>query len=267
MWDTLRLYLRYVGVSLRSQMQYRASFIMLSLGTFLTSAAEFLGVWVLFGRFGTLRGWTLPEVALFYGLVSCAFALAEGAARGFDVFSDLVRSGDFDRILLRPRSPALQVAGRELQLMRVGRLAQALFVLLWAASALEVSWTLPRLLLTLGAIAGGACLFGGLFILQATMCFWTTESLEVMNTVTYGGVQTAQYPITIYRAWFRQFFTFVVPLAAVTYFPALAIVGRADPLGTSVAFQALAPLIGVAFLAAALQVWRIGVRHYCSTGS
>ncbi|MFT5377312.1 MAG: ABC-type uncharacterized transport system permease subunit, partial [Candidatus Latescibacterota bacterium] len=34
MFDDLRLYGHYVGVSFRSQMQYRASFIMLTLGHF-----------------------------------------------------------------------------------------------------------------------------------------------------------------------------------------------------------------------------------------
>lgn len=77
----------------------------------------------------------------------------------------------------------------------------------------------------------------------------------------------AQYPLTIYRPWFRRFFTFVIPLACVNYFPALAILGRPDPLGMPVFLQWIAPLIGVGFLVVTLQVWKIGVRHYRSTGS
>ena len=130
-----------------------------------------------------------------------------------------------------------------------------------------MGWTLPKIALVITAVVGGACLFAGLFVLQATMCFWTTESLEIVNTVTDGGRETGQYPLTIYRDWFRRFFTFVIPLACVTYFPALAILDRRDPLGTSLLFQYWAPLTGVAFLFVALQVWKIGVRHYRSTGS
>ena len=70
---------------------------------------------------------------------------------------------------------------------------------------------------------GGVSLFCGIFVLQATLCFWTTESLEVVNTVSYGGVQTAQYPLSIYSDGFRRFFTYVVPLASVAYFPVLAL--------------------------------------------
>jgi ABC-2 type transport system permease protein len=268
MIDATRLYFRYIGISIRSQMQYRASFVMLTLGRFLTTGIEIACIWVLFERFGSLKGWSLAEVALFYGLINVAFAIAESVGRGFDTFPGMVKGGDFDRLLLRPRSTALQVSAREVELTRIGRLAQGLIVLLWAASALDVTWTVSRVTLALFAILGGTLVFCGLFVIQATLAFWSTETLELMNTVTYGGTEAAQYPLPIYRAWFRKLFTFVVPLACATYFPALAIVGREDSiLGSPVWFHWSAPLIGVFFFGVCLQMWRFGVRHYRSTGS
>ena len=268
MIDSLRLYFRYVAVSLRGHMQYRASFVMLSIGFFFTGGIGFLGLWALFARFKTLKGWSLAEAALFYGLVNTAFGAAEIIGRGFDLFPNLVRSGDFDRLLLRPRSTALQIAASDMYVMKIGRLLQGLVVLLWAAAALDVDWTALRVALTLFALLGGTCMFVGLFILQATAAFWTIQSLEVMNILTYGGSEMGSYPLTIYRPWFRTFFIFVVPLACVTYFPALAILGRDDPVVASpVWFRWAAPAVGVLFLLVTLQVWKFGVRHYRSTGS
>ena len=263
MLDGLRLYGRYIDISFRSQMQYRASFVMLSVGHGLMTGLEFLGIWVLFDRFAALDTWSLPEVAFFYGLINIAFALCDAFSRGFDLFASTVKSGDFDRLLLRPRSTALQLAGQELTLKRIGRLTQGLVVLLWAAHALDLTWTPDKLLLALLTVLGGACLFYGLIVLQATLAFWTTESLEIVNTVTYGGVETAQYPLAIYRAWFRRFFTYVIPLACVSYYPALGILERPDPLGSGLLFQWLAPV--ALFFAVCLRVWQ--VRHYRSTGS
>lgn len=267
MLNALHLYLRYAGVSIRGQMQYRASFVMMTLGHFCVTGIEFLGLWALFDRFEKLNEWTLPEAALFYGMVHLAMAIAEAVPRGFDVFGGMVRSGDFDRLLLRPRSTALQVLGQHIQLMRAGRFLQGLAVLLWASKALGIAWTPATLALLTGAVLGGACLFSGLFILQAAVCFWTVESIEIMNCFTYGGVEAAQFPLTIYRPWFRRVFTFLIPLATINYFPAHVILGRVEPLGSPVSFQWLAPAVGVAFLTMSLQVWRVGVRHYCSTGS
>jgi ABC-2 type transport system permease protein len=170
-------------------------------------------------------------------------------------------------VLLRPRSAAFQIAGQGLQ-FRAGRLSQGLVVLIWAAHTLAVQWTAAKIGLLLFAIFGGACLFYGLFVLHATLVFWSTEALELMNIFTYGGTETAQYPLTIYRPWFRKVFTFVIPLASVTYFPAIAILEKKDAaLDSPLWFQGAAPLIGVLFLWMSFRVWNFGVKHYRSTGS
>ena len=265
--NALRLYGRYASISLRAQMEYRASFLMQTAGQFVVTGIEFLGMWALFSRFGQLRGWTLAEVAFFYGLISITWSIADTLTRGFDVFGNTVKNGDFDRLLLRPRSTVVQLFGHELTLRRMGRLAQGLAVLVFAVSTLDVMWSSPRIALLLLAVVGGVCLFIGLMILEATSAFWTTESLEVWNAFTYGGVTMSQYPLEIYRPWFRRFFIFVIPLGCINYLPGVAILGRPDPLGTPLPLQWMAPLAGPIFLLICLQVWRFGVRHYQSTGS
>jgi ABC-2 type transport system permease protein len=248
-------------------MQYRASFLMLGLGQFCITGAEFLAIVFLFHRFGQLRGWRLEEVALLYAMSSSSLALAGAAATGFDGFGDMLKRGDFDRLLLRPRSPALQLAGQRFTLRRLGRLAQGLAVLAYALAHLGISWTPGRVLLLVASILGGACLFYAVFVLEATLAFWTLESLEVMNTLSYGGATAAQYPISIYQGAFRDLMIYVLPLACMNYFPALALLGRADPLGFPPWVGWASPLAGPAFLAAALVCFRVGVRHYQSTGS
>lgn len=261
------LYLRYLGISVRAQLQYRVSLILFTVGNLLVTGLEFLSIWILFERFGTLEGFTLPEVGLLFGMANISFAIAEAGARGFDMFSEQVKSGDFDRLLLRPRATAFQVAAQDLQIMRVGRLAQGAVVLLWAVFALQTEWSAAKAALLLVSVAAGVSIFSGLFVLQATLSFWTTETLEMMAVVTYGGVQTAQYPLAIYAKWFRRFFTFVVPLACLNYLPSIAITGHAagGPVPSWVPWTA--PLFGLAFFPLSLLVWRYGVRHYRSTGS
>jgi ABC-2 type transport system permease protein len=263
----VRLYFRYAGVSIRGQLQYRASTIMQSIGAFLITGVEILGIWALFDRFGHIRGWSLPEIALFYGMISISWALCDAMARGFEVFGTLLKAGDVDRLLLRPRSPILQLLGHELTIRRVGRLAQGAVVLVYSLTSLDLAWSLPKLLLLAAAIAGTICTFLGLLILQATTAFWTTETLEVWNAFTYGGVTMSQYPLPIYRPWFRGFFLYAIPIGCTNYLPGVAILGRPDPLGTPVVVQWLAPLAGPAFLLLSLAVWRVGLRHYRSTGS
>lgn len=266
--NTLRLYLRLITTSMKAQMQFPAAFLMLSLGQFLATIIEFIGIWALFDRFRALRAWSLGEVASFYGVVNIAFALADAVARGFDVFGpQFVKTGNFDRVLLRPRSAALQIFGFEFRLTRVGRLLQGALVLGIAAHLLKLDWHMSDFALLGFAVAGGIALFTGLVVMQATLSFWTIESLEITNTLTYGGVQAAQYPLEIYAGWFRQFFTFVVPLACIAYFPVVGVLHRPDPLGAPPWFLIASPLAGFVFLAVSFFAWRFGVRHYTSTGT
>lgn len=266
--NSLQLYIRYVAISLRAQMQYRGSFLLTSAGAFLATGVDFVAIWALFARFRQLAGWHFGEIALFYAVIGVSFALADALTRGFDVFGEqFVKTGDFDRLLVRPRSTVLQLLGYELRATRVGRLAQAVVVWAIATRLTGISWTSSVWGTLLLAVAGGVALFSGILIMQATLAFWTVESLEIANTLTYGGVEAAEYPLDVYARWFRNFLTFVVPLGCVSYFPVAAVLGRADRTGVSPALLQLTPLLGFLFLGVALLVWRVGVRHYTSTGS
>jgi ABC-2 type transport system permease protein len=257
----------YLAASVRSQLQYRASAVMLAIGHMITTGIEFVAIWALFDRFGQIEGWTLAEIAVLYGLASVSFAFAEAFGRGFSNFGAQVKSGDFDRVLLRPLGTALQVGAAEVQLLRIGRCLQGAIVFVWGIAALDVAWGPAHLALFAVALVSAFCIFLGIFVLQATLAFWTVESLEIFATITYGGVETTQFPLTIYDRWLRWLFIAVVPLGCATYFPALALLGRADPLGAPAWVSWCAPAIGPLFLVVALRIWEVGVRHYRSTGS
>ncbi len=266
--DALSLLLAYYAVSLRAQLQYRTSFVMSFLASALATGVEFLGIWALFARFGPLEGWSLAEAAVLYGIVNGAFAVADLLAGSLERFgSEFVRTGDYDRLLLRPRPTLLQLMGQDFQLRRLGRLAQALAVLVWALATVGAELTPVGAGVLLFAFLGALALFTGLLFAHSALGFWTVESLEIGNVLTYGGTQTAQYPIVIYHRFLRRFFTWVVPIACVSYFPVVFALGIDDPLGSTPIVQILAPLTGPLFLLATLGLWRLGEWRYASTGS
>ncbi len=261
------LYFRLIGADLRSQMQYKLSFAGYVLGSFGSLFLEFLAILILFQRFPHLAGWTVGEVAFLYGLAAVSFGLAEMVSGGFDRFHQLIVRGDFDRVLTRPVDPFVQLFSQEFQLRRLGRIGQGLAALVLGQALAGVHWTLPKLLYLPVVALSGALVFVALFILGATLCFWTVQTSELTNIFTNGGTEMVSYPMEIYQEWLRRFFTFVIPLAFVTYFPALFFLDRPDGLGMPGCFPFLPPLVGVAFLALARAAWTFGVRHYQSTGS
>jgi ABC-2 type transport system permease protein len=218
-------------------------------------------------RFGLLAGWSLPELALMYGVCFIAFAVAGFTAEPLEEVSGAVRSGSLDATLLRPAGVPAQLIGGGFRLSRLGRLLQGVAVYAWGCVACAPQLTLGSHLLLLFAMVGGACLFSALFCVTGALSFWTVEGLEVANCLTYGGSEVAKYPPTIYGRWFRRFFTMILPLACVTYFPVALALGREEPLGAPAWFGVVSPLAGVVALIPAIALWRRALRGYRSTGS
>ncbi|MBW8348451.1 ABC-2 family transporter protein [Bacillus sp. IITD106] len=260
----MSLYFKYLHILFKSQMQYRTSFWLLSFGQFFVPLSVFAGLYFLFERFGQIKGWTFFEVALCFAVIHMAFAVSECFARGFDSFSSLVRNGNFDRLLVRPRGTIIQVMGSQFEFTRLGRLIQSVIVLTWALSNLSIEWSFVKVCVLILMIVSGVFIFTGIFMLAATLCFWTIQGLEVVNIFTDGGREMAQYPLNIYHKWVTKFFTFVIPFGCVNYLPLLYVLGRSE--GESVLYM-LAPIAGIVFIFPCLLVWRFGVKHYRSTGS
>ena len=109
--------------------------------------------------------------------------------------------------------------------------------------------------------------FGGLFIIGSTITFWTIESIEVMNILTYGGRFLISHPMHIYHVWMRRIFTYIVPAIFLNYYPALYFLDKVDPLDFPPFAPFIAPLVGLLVLLVALAFWRFGIGHYQSTGT
>lgn len=261
-----KLYFHFVKVRIKSQMEYRFSFLMELFTNLWINLVDLLVIALLFARFHNLQQWGLWEVVFLYGIVNISFALAQVISRGFEDFPALVVGGQFDNMLLRPLGTFYQVFTSQFQLRRIGRLIQALVVFCIASIQLEVNWTLGSVLFLGATLVGGVCVFIGLNVIGATTCFWTVQSVEIINIFTYGGKEASSYPISIYRYWFRNFFTFVVPIAFVNYFPSLVLLEKVDSNGAPIFLSYIAPTIGPFFLMLAFVFWNFGVRHYQSTG-
>lgn len=245
-------------------MQYRTSFWLLSFGQFFIPFAVFAGLYFMFERFGQIKGWNFYEVALCFGVIHIAFSVSECFARGFDAFSSLVINGEFDRLLVRPRSTVVQVLGSKFEFTRFGRILQSLMVLVWALGNLSIDWSILKAITLLFMIISGVFIFVGIYILAATMCFWTTQGLEIANIFTDGGREMAQYPLNIYQKWITKFFTYIIPFGTVNYLPLMYLLGKNE--GNEFLYM-LAPVFGSLFILPCLLIWNTGVKHYRSTGS
>ena len=258
----IRLYCRYVSINIRCKMQYKTSFFLTAFGQFLVSFTAFLGIFFMFQRFSRVEGFTYSEVLLCFAVMLMEFSLAEVFARGFDRFSKIVKSGEFDRILVRPQNEIIQVLGSEFELTRFGRILQAVMMFIYGIAKSGVAWNFSKVLTVIFMLIGGTAGFTALFLIYAALCFFTLESLEIMNIFTDGAREFGKYPMGVYGEKMLLFTTFFIPYALIQYYPLLYILGRS----TNRLLMFL-PLLACWFLIPALLFWKFGVRHYKSSGS
>jgi ABC-2 type transport system permease protein len=256
-----------VAAQLRSQAQYRTSFAIDVVGSVLFGVLDIASVLVLFRVVPTLGGFGFAEVFLMAALAVTAFAAADLAVGNVERLRVYVRSGLLDAVLVRPLGVLVQLTALDIAPRRVGRLVFGVAMIVIAVGHAHVRLTPHSLALLVITPVAGAAIFGAVFVATATVAFWWIESGEIANGLTYGGLNFTQHPITIYGAALRRLFAYAVGFAFVAYYPTLRLLDRTDPLGGPVFLAYAGPLVaGVATAVAAL-LWRIGVRHYRSTGS
>jgi ABC-2 type transport system permease protein len=260
------LWRRLVGAQIRSQLQYRVSFALDLVGAFLISFIDFLAVLVIFHNVRRLGVWNVHEVAFLYAMSSITFALTDLLIGHFDQFPQKIRDGNFDILLVRPRSTLFQVIGSDFQLRRLGKAIQGVIVLGCVVGSLGIHWDAGRIGMLVVMVPAAIVIFSSVWVVGGCLAFWTVDGGEFTNAFTYGGNFLAQYPVDILSAWLRRFLAYIVPLAFVCYFPALYILDKPDPLGLPRVFEFLSPAVALVAACIAGFVWRFAVRHYRSAG-
>jgi ABC-2 type transport system permease protein len=260
-------YLALVRSRVAAQAAYRTSFAIELLSQVLLVVIEFVEVYVVFHQVDSLGGFDFAEVTVMYGLAVSAFGVADLAVGHVDELPTYVRKGTFDAFLLRPLSALGQLVTSDFSLRRLGRVTTGLVVLIVALAAADIDWTPGRAVLVVVTPLAGAVIFSAVFVATSTIGFWVVEGREFANAFTYGGNYLSSFPFTVFGKVIRRFFTFVVPAAFVAYLPALALLGRDDPLGLPTWLSWSAPLVAVLASAVALGFWHVGLRRYVGAGS
>ena len=206
----VKLYIESMKLKLKSQLEYRLSFIL----TFISQIGVFFTYYfmivALFQRFDNIKGFTLYEVLLCFSIIHFGFAFNETFFRGVDKFDKFIIGGSLDRLLVRPRGVLYQVICSEMDFVKIARIIQSLIIFFIAISHLNIEWNIINILLIIAMFLSSIILFFGIFLLMASYCFNTIHGLEVRNLLTDGGKQMAQYPIGIFRKGFIFIFTFTL---------------------------------------------------------
>jgi ABC-2 type transport system permease protein len=263
----LGTYRELVRAQLRGQAQYRASFAIDVAASAIVTFLEVAVVLILFRVTPSLGGFVMREAFLMAGLAGLAFNVCDMCVGNIERIRLYVRTGLLDAILIRPRPVLAQLILTDFTPRRIGQAIQASIVFAVAVVLAPIEWTPANVVLLVLSPLAGSVFFMGLFVAGSTVAFYWIESGEFANAFTYGGRTFTMYPVSIYSGLFRNVFAYGLGFGFVAYYPALTLLGRADPLGGPAWLGWCTPLVAAASVALAGLLWRTGIRHYRSTGS
>ena len=213
------------------------------------------------------RSWTAGDLYFFFGLLSVTFYITECFGRGITGnFPSMVRTGQLDTLLIRPRGILTQVLCSAVDPRRMTCIAVGTVSLILGSRLSHVEWTAANILLLAESIFCGFWLILGLFLIEAILCIHSVKSVEIANAITYGGRSACQYPVDVFPRSLRTLFTVIAPFALVMHVPASRILRK--PIFGWPAWTAwISPLSGFLLFAVMVFLFSRAMRYYRSTGS
>lgn len=256
-----------VLAGVKSRMEYRLDFMLRVAMGVVWNLTSLVFIWAVLARFKSMAGWSKEEIFFIYSLRLLAHGCYTLLFHNVQVISRYVRWGEFDRVLLRPLNPLLQLVTWEYDPAGIGDLGLGIICFTIASQLVGFHWTPAALGFLLLVVAGGCLIELSLFLVVNTLAFWITEAWRLSwLTITFSD-QFALYPLNIYNALLQFVLTFVVPVGFMSYYPATAFLNRTGDTLFSPAFAYLTPLVGLVLFTIAYSFWRVGINHYQSTGS
>lgn len=246
-------------------MQYKVDFIISTLFDALLQSVDFALLAAIMLRFPEIGGWNIYEIGLLYGMAWISMSLYRTLAPELHNFENHIIQGTFDTMMIRPWPTLMVLLSRNVELMRLGGALQGSIVLGVCAHHLRSLGQLDAhsvyYMVAMSVI--GALIPCALSLATATCAFWIGRSSNLTTFTMYAPITASQYPLNVFPGWLRALLTSILPVAFINFVPVEYLLGK----GGDWSALLVAPGVALLSILVSYRFWRLGERHYHSTGS
>ena len=261
-----RRYLSLLGAQVRVSatlaMQYRLDFFFKGFMSLFWLGVTLVPLLVVFSQRDEVVGWSWPEALVVLGWFSLLKAILEGSVSpSLTAVVEGVRTGALDFVLLKPADAQFLVSTARFEPWKLIDLAGALAILTYAFSVLGRWPRLPDLAVAGLLLVVAVLLLYSIWILVVSASFWVVR-VDNLSYLFSSIFDAGRWPIQVFKGALRLVFTVVFPLALLTTYPAMALLGKLSMRNAGLVLAG-----GVAFAALARAVWIRAIRFYTSASS
>jgi ABC-2 type transport system permease protein len=172
-----------------------------------------------------------------------------------------IRSGGFDRFLVRPIDPLFHLLADRFCQDGIGNFLVGAVLVVKSTIALNIEWTPSKLLMLVVGVLSGGFIFIALNLITCVTAFWIVDSVPVTRLV-FDNHLFAQYPLTIYPKAINILLTWVIPYGFASFYPASYLLNR--DVGNLAWFG---PFVAAILLFIGYRLWQTGLKYYSGTGT
>jgi len=258
----LSIFFQYIGQYIKTRLEYRADLVVEIFSDILFQAVNLVFILVVFGHTQLLNGWSRDEIIFIYGFFLVPYALFSTFFNIWDFNDRYIIKGEMDRILTRPIHSLFQVVLERMELESMFGVVTGIVIMVYAGANLGLSFAWYDVLIFIVFVLGGALVYAGIFVMLASIGFWSDARTSIMpmmyNIGNYG-----RYPVDIYNKAIRFVLTWILPFAFVGVYPASYFLGKTDWYF----YAFLTPFMGIGFFIIAVLMWNHGVTKYRGAGN
>lgn len=259
----LRLFALQFRISAASAMAYRANFLLEGVMSVAWMALTLLPLIVVFERVETIADhWDRPSALIVMAYFLAVRAVIEGTISPSLVdLVEKIRSGAFDYVLLKPVDAQAMISASRYEPWKIFDLLGAIALVVYAFVVRGAPPPPADLALGVALFAAGVLATYSLWIVCAAASFWVVR-LDNLMFLLGSTLDVARWPVQVFRGAWRFVFTFIIPVAVMTTYPAMALLGELD---TATALATAGGALGMLVLSRV--IWRTAIRNYTSASS
>lgn len=157
-------------------------------------------------KFDTVNNWNINELMFLFSLIFITYGIFIVFFMALRDFSDWIKHGDIDRVMVRPRGILTQLVlcGADwLAALGHGTLGITLFIL--SVNNVGVEWNAATILYYVISIASGVLIQGAVFLFFLAISIYFIETQNLKEIMYWNLRKFAGYPISIYNKFIQHF--------------------------------------------------------------
>jgi ABC-2 type transport system permease protein len=258
----VRQFAQLLTQQLKAKLEYPSDFMLQLIAMILRQGIWLAFFWVIFTNIPTLRGWNFWEIAFLYGLSAIPLGLNELFLDGSWRLPLLVRTGELDRLLVRPLDCVLHVFSQASNLHGLGNVIAGSIIAALSASEISINWTLWTFCFIALTLLSGTLIYASVMLATASLSFWTTDLGSSVPYMVNQLGEFSRFPLSLYPPLVSGLLTWIIPFAFAGFFPVAFLLGQKDwwVVGAM-------PVVSIMSFLVARYIFSLGLRRYESTGN